>query len=127
MPNSLRYLFDCCCSPLLLYRYNESQTSLSLHMPVCGYMRLWLLLLKSCQPAVRASCHVLLLNRYLESQTTSSRKAHLGSSIAIGAGTSIGDDCNISRCVIGRGCIIGKGCSLHGCYLQVGIRASAQR
>lgn len=51
--------------------------------------------------------------------TTCSRKAQLGSSIAIGAGTSIGDDCTISRCVIGRGCIIGKGCNLHGCYLQV--------
>lgn len=51
--------------------------------------------------------------------TTCSRKAQLGSSIAIGAGTSIGDDCSISRCVIGRGCVIGKGCNLHGCYLQV--------
>lgn len=58
--------------------------------------------------------------RYLESVTSCSRKAQLGSCIAIGAGTSIGDDCNISRCVIGRGCVIGKGCNLHGCYIQVG-------
>lgn len=57
--------------------------------------------------------------RYLESVTSCSRKAQLGSCIAIGAGTSIGDDCNISRCVIGRGCVIGKGCNLHGCYIQV--------
>ena len=65
------------------------------------------------------TARLLLPRRYLESQTSSSRKAQLGSSIAIGAGTSIGDDCSISRCVIGRGCVIGKGCNLHGCYLQV--------
>jgi hypothetical protein len=63
---------------------------------------------------------LLLLHRYLESVTSCSRKAQLGSCIAIGAGTSIGDDCHITRCVIGRGCVIGKGCNLRGCYLHVG-------
>lgn len=70
-------------------------------------------------PQMHPAPRMRLPRRYLESQTTCSRKARLGSCIAIGAGTTIGDDCVISRCVIGRGCTIGKGVNLHGCYLQV--------
>ena len=59
--------------------------------------------------------------RYLEASVSVARGADVGPSVAVGAGTSIGDGSVVAHSVIGRGCRIGRGCVVRGAYLMDGV------